>query len=456
MHSFREWVTSSGALFWAGIFLAVNLAFPLAGGTNADSRHALLVALAEDGTYRLDSYRDRTSDWARTPDGRYYSNKAPGPSLVAFPIFWVMDKVMTRGAADRAGRDAIRFQYKGRVQKWLSFFFQLLPFSLLLIAAGHFLKQRGASPAAANAALFALAFGTTASLFFNTYFGHAVAAAALLGFFLAALSEKPWLAGFALGLAVLCDYGMLAVLPAVLLALFPARKQLGGYFLGALAPAVAWVLYHQKAFGSPFALASKFQNPEFVGKHALWGILSKPDPEIFVKLIAGPERGLLWTQPWLLVLLPVALLLALREGGEKKKTAKFALLGLFGLLVLNASFNGWHGGLVPGPRYLTPILPIWALFLGLVWDELTDKRRKLVTLGLAVSGAVAVLVFSSGLSTPTVALWPHLLHQTLKGTPTAKIRFALLATLIALTVLWRNRRKGIGWTPWQKPSSESV
>ncbi len=460
MGNVKRWVLASGAAPWILLFLLVNLAFPLPGGTNSDSRYFLLNAWAEDHSSRIDAYHTKTGDWARAPDGHYYSNKAPGPSLLAFPFYWLIDKAGTASLPDRAARDEFRYRYKARVQKILAFLLQLLPFAWLLAAAGHFLRRRGASSLARDLSLFALAFGSTASLFMNTFFGHGVTAVSLFAFALAALEGQAFLAGLALGLAVLSDYGSIALLPAAALAFFPAFKnRLSAFFLGAAGPAFAWVAYHQSAFGSPFTLASRYQNPEYVdsvASHPLWGILSLPNVETVRHLIVGPERGLLWTQPWILLLVPVAAVLILGPPSEKKKLASLSLLGLMGLVLMNASFNGWHGGLTPGPRYLSAIFPVWALLLGLVWDGTSEGRKRGLSAALMVSGALAVLVFSTSLSVPLTPLWPCLSRQLFQTTETPKFRFAALLILIALSLLWRKRGERLGWKPWNATSSESA
>jgi hypothetical protein len=60
-------------------------------------------------------------------------------------------------------------------------------------------------------------------------------------------------------------------------------------------------------------------------------------------------------------------------------------------LVVNASFNGWHGGAALGPRYLVPAVPFLALPLVLAFDRmralvvgLTIVSAAIVTLGTAV------------------------------------------------------------------------
>lgn len=93
---------------WAILFLAIQCLVSVEGYTNAYSRWASLAAMVEDHSLHIDRYYQHTIDWARTPRGHYYSNKAPGPALLGYPLFWLMDRVSTRSATTREQRDRER------------------------------------------------------------------------------------------------------------------------------------------------------------------------------------------------------------------------------------------------------------------------------------------------------------------------------------------------------------
>src|SRR6516164_9719978 len=57
--------------------------FYQAGGWNQNSRFALVRAMTEQDSLRIDAYRDTTGDRA-VWNGHFYSDKAPGTSLLAF------------------------------------------------------------------------------------------------------------------------------------------------------------------------------------------------------------------------------------------------------------------------------------------------------------------------------------------------------------------------------------
>src|SRR5689334_17604854 len=66
-----------------GVLVFVSCAyFYQAGGWNQNSRFALVRALVEQHTVRIDPYREHTGDRALW-NGHTYSDKAPGVSLLA-------------------------------------------------------------------------------------------------------------------------------------------------------------------------------------------------------------------------------------------------------------------------------------------------------------------------------------------------------------------------------------
>src|SRR3989338_7865785 len=85
----------SHALILSSVFLILCIVLDLWGDTNTRSRLALLHSIKEDRTLRIDSYQHWTIDWARTPDGHYFSNKAPGPVFLALPFYWILDSAIT-------------------------------------------------------------------------------------------------------------------------------------------------------------------------------------------------------------------------------------------------------------------------------------------------------------------------------------------------------------------------
>jgi hypothetical protein len=410
---------------------------------NPYARHATLQAIAEEHGLAIDGYRGATCDWAHSPDGHYYSNKAPGPTLLAVPFYLPVDAMVVAHAKNRAERDDRRKQARDAVLSYLAIALQAVPFALVVLLAAQALARQGASRQAIELATLAMLFGNTASLLMNTFFGHGMAALFTLALALALLDRRLFLAGLLFGLDVLTDYGSALFLPVLgLLVLFSGEpgirarvRRLVRFALGGLAPLLVFVAYHAYCFGGPFTLPNKYQNPVFVekGHKALWGVIDfLPNWPTAEALLFGSGRGLLVTQPWVLLLL--ALLIPLvwtrRPWGERlpaiRTVVPFALGGFALLFLMNASFGGWHGGVCPGPRYLSAILPVIGLALGLTYDKLPRALRPVLWLAVLPSLALFALVWAG-----EPAVWPN--HQIWVRCKEQFYKFGAVTSYLRLT-----------------------
>ncbi len=458
---------------WFIFFFLVQLGLASAFSTNPLSRWAMMAALTEEGTPRIDGYYTATIDWARTPDGHYYSNKAPGPALIGEPIFAYLDAWQTRGVLHRDDRDRIRYAKGGSNMRFLSFLFQILPMFLLGLMVLRRLEKSGASQAARAVAFLALLFGNTACLFFNQYFGHGCSAVCALALYLALLSDRVFLSAFFFGLGVLCEYSgallLLPVLPIWVAGLRAARKP-GIWLLefvgGALGPAIAWVVYHQYCFGSIWNIPNKFQNPAFVEQSGdrinVGGIFFLPSWDAVWGLTLSPSRGLLFTQPWVLLLLGAILFVKpVRQAALDRQNYRSITLPLifFALLFLmNSAFGGWHGGGTSGPRYLSAGLVLLAPVLGLLWDRFTPVLQN-AAWGLVGLSVCLHLVFMSvylALANPGIALYQFYwdeLHGANGATPALRMGLMIPIALALFYRTWsrclevNNSRKKAAFSP---------
>jgi hypothetical protein len=405
---------------WLFLFLLIASLFRLYGGMNPDSRFATLSAMVEDRSFRIDPYKKWTVDFAETPDGRIYSNKAPGPMLIGFPIFAPLDAWITRGIGDRAIRDEKRFDARQGTLWFLSLVFQMIPFVFLTAYLIGRLEKRGVSRSALNIAALAILFGNTAALLMSTYFGHGISAVLMMALVVACLEQASFAVGLGFGLLLLCDFSaaMIALpLAATCFVFWPrplSAQRLSRVAAGALAPAVLWCFYHIACFGNPLVIAPTFMNQALMpetGGRVMSGLLSAlPNPENVLQIFFGMSRGLLWTQGWVLVVL-VSLLPALRwlkarsdfAHREALAVSLLAVTSLATLVWMSASYISYDGGMNPGPRYLCPVLPLFGLLLGMLYDGLSRPLRALAWVGVAMSCALFCCVYGS---TPLAAEIP--------------------------------------------------
>lgn len=441
------------------VFLIIQITHEHHGADNVGSRLAHLASLAERGSSRIDPYVDRwTSDWARTPDGAHYSNKAPGPVFLALPFYYVFDKLTTIGLDGEISKRVRREKVGHPFFRIVSILLQTIPFLIIgfyflgrLIRSGYSLRSQVWW-------VLAYLFGSTASVFLNTYFGHGIGLVFVLLMTIFML-EGVWIGvGFCFGWALLSDYAVGMLLPPLLIYLLLRKtplKQWLSFILGGVVPGIIWILYHVLCFGGPLSLPNKFQNPRYVdvadSSTTLWGVIDLlPNLKTVGKLLWGFERGLLWTQPW--VLLVIAALAGQGLLYFKKKSlasiwAIFIGLSFLGVFLMNASFGGWHGGSSPGPRYLVIVLPLLSFFVPTMLENWKTPSGVKVLLKGGI--LLALLVFGLIMSTTLMAT-PHEALYVSEGrylwTPrsaTAPLRFLFFLLSLAISyALIRRKLKG--------------
>jgi len=440
-----RWLRCNPVGHWCLLFVVLAVTVGMHdNNVNPYSRYAMLSAIAEDHTFAIDNYRKDTCDWSLAPDGHYYSNKAPGAALLALPLYVPADALVVAHAKDRPTRDARRLQARNDVLDFLAVGMQAVPYALLVMVIAAMLAARGVSRPALELAALAMLFGNTASLLMNMFYGHGLAVVLTLGMVLLLQQQRLFWSGLLLGLNVLTDYGSALFLPIVLLLVLWPGASAGGsrrvarlvhLASGGLLPFLLFVGYHQLCFGGPFTLPNKYQNPVFVeaGQRALWGVIDLfPSPRAAYALLFGAQRSLWVTQPWVLIL--TALLpwffWRMRRLDQPRRALVRAWLslafgGLLLLFLMNSSFGGWHGGVCPGPRYLSAALPLVGMSLGLMYDCFPRPVRLALWLAVLPSLAIFAVVWAGD-----VAIWPD--HRIWRRVHETLYKFGLVRSYLRL------------------------
>jgi len=380
------------------------------GGTNPNSRFAAMRAMAVDGRFEIDAYKDWTIDWAKPKNGHYYSNKAPGAALIAVPVAAVLEKIAPLNDLTTGPSRWYKFL--------LSWIFQIVPFLVIGVFLLEKAAEEGASRTAEMFAALALFFGNTASYFMPTYFGHGLAAIFALLLYWALRTRNYSLAGLFFGWGLLTDYGFaLLALPSVIIFFLQNRRTPRGrimrkmlsVMLGGLFPGFLWVLYHTHCFGSPFSISQNYQNPVFLKEGGQSGSLSSvievfPSPTVVLQLLFGSKRGILFTQPWMLLVIPIGIFS--RSVRIPMELRWLGILGFFELLWMNASFSGWHGGGSAGPRYMCLVFPLIALMAIYVYDAQKPWVRRTLWVMVLCSTVLGGLIYSGEImASEVIPLW---------------------------------------------------
>lgn len=345
-------------------------------GFNQNATFALTRAMVERRQLHIDPYAANTAD-VSFHQGRVYSNKAPGLAVLAAVPYAVFHGV--RGAP----RDAIELNVALYLCTVAVCGVSGASIGVLLAIAA---RRRGLSPPAAIAVALLAGLGTPLFAYSTMLFAHVPAALlVLLGFLLldGTLRRSATLAGASMGAATvvnyLCGPLTLVMLGYAVWTSSERRRDVWRYVAGGLPFALLLAAYQAAAFGSPLRTSIATTNPAFRDEAAWLGIFSLPRAEALWGITFSPFRGLFYLSPLLLIGAAGIVVMARSRRAAAWTIAVIAALSL----LLNASFNGWHGGYTAGPRYLLQIVPLLAL--GLI--EMHGRARLLT----GALGAVSLL-----------------------------------------------------------------
>lgn len=381
---------------------------------------------------RIDDLQALTIDKAEF-DGHFYSDKAPGMTLLALPAMALADWT---GPA-RPGflpRELIDPRYEPWARMRLMLARATVSAPLAALAAVALYDLALALGAGAGAALFGalgFALGTPVWGWSTSIFGHApVASLYVIATWAlwhardgrsAALAA---LAGGALGLAGLIEFP--SVLAGSVIALWGAfrLRRPAAIAAAAIAGIAMFVLpfvgYNLWVFGTPVRLGYQGVTGFPGMDQGLFG-LTLPKPHVLWAILFGLRRGLVWVAP-VLVLAPFGLWrLARRELG----LVAMIVAAVTVVLLVNAAYFYWDGGFSTGPRHSVPAIGLLSIGLAPFWAGLR-RRWQRVGAGalLGVSIVVNLLIAAAEVTAPDTAplpLWDPIL--------TVDWRYGLLRTL---------------------------
>lgn len=377
---------SRAALAAAGVAAALALASPWRVPLSSDGSLVLRTALAIafEGTFRLPP----PPPGARVDP--FYFLPAPGGDLVA--VYAPLGS-LARAALVRASAVVPAGAVRGAASDVLLSLLPILLTAATLFPLARLARYGGAgrktAPVLAAALLLTTFLGPLGvsdfqepSLVFLAVFSleRALAARRLLPG-----RRAPLLAasGAFLGAALLAKPTALVLAPALLLALARPRRtaQLArdaGALAAGVLPGLALALaLNAIRFGSPLetGYGGQLAHPLARSAGLVWSAL---------RLIALPNRGLLFFAPLLLLALPSLARRLARGPRRVDRTA--ALLAAGGFFAASVAWFSWDGGMGWGPRLLAPCVALLAPALAV---DTRGRRRALAVLaalGLLVNG----------------------------------------------------------------------
>lgn len=373
------------------------------------------LSLVEQGDATIDEFAPLTIDKAHFGD-HYYSDKAPGMSVLAIPAVAVADAV----SGERADGFVPGFE-NGPFNRFLKIRIRLAAVTTcaLLSAVAAMLLYglvrdiTGNVEAGAVAAV-AYGLGTTIWGWSTTIFGHAPVAALLViatwavwrGTGPGRSSRHAVVAGLALGWTVLIEHSaLIAGLPVAGFALWRLRDlprdravRTAGIAIAAGSSALVVLLaYNLIAFGTVFRLGYSGVT-DFAGmQQGLFG-LTYPKPIVLFELLFGERRGMVWVAP-ILIVAPFGLRMLVRDP-RTRDIGWLAVAGAAVPFLINASYYYWEGGNATGPRHALPAVGFLCIGIGVFWAQASRWSRVAVAALLAGSVTLNMAIASAEITAP--------------------------------------------------------
>jgi hypothetical protein len=369
-------------------------------GWHETSRFVLVRAIGEEGRFEIDSWANQTGDRA-VVKGHYYSDKDPGLSMLATPIYegWrslyslFPENFKVKHSADGRYVTEIRgyvslitpldhgfFTFTGMILTTVLTSGLATALTALLVwqVADHFAKRGGLTLA------LAYGLGTVAFPAALHLMGHGVATFfAFLSFCLLVRPHKSksiFLAGLAAGFAIVVESSTSLIAALSLFYAIMSKRGCVPFLLGLLMGVSPLLVYNQVLLGTPLDLMSSYIDRsvyrsayavtqlstglggqimkaaalpiDLLVRHFHFASLA-PNGWVMARLLIFPYRGLFVYSP-ILALSLVSVLTMLRT---HPKEGIYVLFILFAFLCLLSMRRTWWGGYSFGPRYLTPVVP---------------------------------------------------------------------------------------------------
>ncbi len=388
-----------------------------------DSYFDLTRSIADEGRLQIDSYYNNTGDRAFY-DGHYYSNKAPGMSFLAVPVYtaWKFLYQNLFSGSIAPGSESITRLFSGVpvVSYFYPGFFVMTSMALVTIFTSSLFSalnvllvykiSRHLAKKESHRLLITLAYalGTIAFPYATVFFGNSIGTFfAFLSFYLLFDSKMKrikdskhvFLAGISAGFAFMSEYSTLFILAGLLFYAYSIGKMKGlgffakGLFIGLL----PLLLYNFFIFNNPFEFTISYSQQELFPPISQFNL---PNLYVILRLLVFPYRGLLFYSP-ILILSLIALFRMRKTFAAETLLIAYIFLAF---AVYFSTLSWWWGGTAFGARYLLPTVPFLMVPLAAC-----EKKSALVPALVAISifiGFLGAQVWENKIADPKTILLP--------------------------------------------------
>lgn len=413
------------AFFWL-VLLSYAYIIPSNPSFNSESHLYLTFSLVDHHSVTIDRYNTRLGDesyWR----GHFYSDKAPGLSLLAVPPYAALRALFPHKMGQ--GYEAHRhMQYAIKrdtayIRYAISYALVMLPSAIFAVLLWLFLCQftRGQAWPLLVAAAYAL--GTIAWYYSTVFFSHQITAMMLFGAFMITFrwvrgrlpDRSSYLAaggaGFLVAYAAISEYptAVLGAALAVYLLVVARRRlrSLAAFAAGAVSPVAAGMWYNVAAFGKPFATGYMHVHSMMYRNEVKGGAFGFADPSAYGvqmphlsalwQITFGTYRGIFLVSPVLLLFFAGASFMWRRRDLRAEWFLCVGVVVLYFLLDSGRGVdtNGWSGGWSVASRHLTPVLPFMIVPLVFALQSRLF-RSALVALSIVSIAFMFMIVTSQG------------------------------------------------------------
>ena len=400
-----------------------------------NSRLDMVVAVVENGTFRIDDYVANTVDYAKVGE-HYYSDKPPGAAFLGIPVYAVikmfldlpiMDGIMSRLSANEALKATLRAEGTGLLEEKVRFaaaqvavtlVASAMPTALMAVIMYSVLARFTSKPRYRLGVVLGYGLLTPAFAYAGAFYGHQLSAACLFGaFYLVFMGTERrstlslMAVGFLLGYGVISDYPSALVAGVLFLYTWHRlsdRRRIAWVLLSGALVAAGWMTYNWVVFGSPLELGYSYSELWTEQHQTGFMSLTWPHWRAFWGITFSPFRGLFVLSPLLLLSAP-GFVLWYRQR-EYRSEFLMVLISTVAMFLFNSSSIMWWGGFAVGPRYLLSALPFMVLPIGFAFSEWCGRAWMK---GMVATLSVWSLIATWGLTLAEQAFPPDTLRRPL-------------------------------------------
>lgn len=374
-------------LIFVSLFITYAYFFHKDAGYNVNTRISLVYALVDQGTFRIDAYHDKepyyTMDKAYY-NGHYYSDKIIGLSLLGAIPYTALRLVGLLFNISLTP-DVSRYVIRVFTTSLLAAACAVVLFRLLLLF--------GATSRQSLLLVFICGLGTLFLPYATVFYPYLPALFFVLISYRILLryrleqrfDEAPlFLAGLALGTALLCEYiiGIVALgLVAYVFIHLRARQHIWRYLMGSMVPLIPFLLYTLSCFGR-VTIPYKYEVDKIFAVGMGQGFLgiTSPNMHVLYYITIHPYRGIFFSAP--VLLLYFLGVIPMTKDRRFRSDAVLALYIVAGYLLFNSSYYMWWGGWAVGPRFLIPMIPFMIPPLVFLLRDMRFPQFAIVVLGI--------------------------------------------------------------------------